>query len=343
LAYTKHTLIVDINAVGYSWQQVTKLTSGGMETQAAYGVLKTMRELRMVYPKFTPLILWDGRAQWRYDMYPDYKSNRTSTPEKIAMKAAYAKQKPFIEQLLSSLGIRQLTAFKHEADDMAGHFVRKLSADPEHRIGLITGDGDWIQLVRKNVFWRDMRDDSRLVTATNFYEYTGCKTPLEFLERKCLTGDTSDVISPVGGFGADGAPLFIAEHGSVREFWRKCDAGEHIPKNKAEQRLWKGRCEHDRDAWADLYPPDDGTPDHEKRRKKHVSNWPGQGRDIFARNFKLMQLLKIDPPRREDLKVDPGAFDKAKFEGLCGELAFMSILKNLDEFTNHFKPQGNPQ
>lgn len=337
MAYEKHTLLIDVNAIGYAAQQATKLNSGGMETQAAFGVIKTARELRQLYPAFTPIVLWDGRAQWRYDLFPDYKSNRNNSPEKIAMKASYATQKPFIEQLLRHLGVRQVTAFTHEADDLAGYFVRKLSADPMHRIGVITGDQDWLQFVRTNVFWRDLRDDRRFVTARNFYEYTGCKTPMEFLERKCLMGDTSDTITGVGGIGEKGAAEFIATFGGVREFWRQCTTGEFKPMTKAHHSLWKGTSPHDKEQWLALYT---GDPADKKALKAHMDAWPGQGRQLFKRNFQLMQLLKVDPPKKEDIKHDPGAFDKEAFAKTCEELAFMSILRNLDEFTNHFKPQG---
>lgn len=336
--YTKFTLLVDGNALGYTWQQATKLSSGGMETQAAYGMLKDLQGLRMTYPQFTPLVLWDGRAEWRFKLCPEYKSGRRSTPEKIAMKEAYAKQKPYIQSLLRHLGIRQITAFKHEADDLAGHFTRKLASDPKHHIGLITGDQDWLQLVRANVFWRDLREDSRQVNAKNFYDYTGCKTPLQFLERKCLMGDTSDSITPAGGFGKDkGAPELIARFGSVREFWRQCDSGEYVPATKAEFRLWKGECELDRDQWKDLYT---GDPTDERLLRLHLNKWPGQGRKLFRRNFQLMQLLKVDPPAPADILIDKGKWDVSAFADVCAELAFASILKNLNEYTDLFKPQG---
>lgn len=335
-----NTLLIDINAIGYSAQQATKLTSGGMETQAAFGIMKTMRELRMTYPQYTPLVLWDGRAQWRYDLYPGYKGNRNSDPKKIAMKEAYAKQKPYIERGLSALGIRQLTCVTAEADDMAGHFVRKLSADPTHKIGVITGDQDWLQFIRPNVWWRDMRDDSRFVTVDNFYKFTGCRTPMEFLEVKCLQGDGSDTITGVGGIGKEGAPLFIAQHGSVLEFWRKCDAGLHKPESAAEHRLWKGECEFDREQWAaqlDLSAVAASDAVKAKMLKQHLAQWPGQGRKLFRRNFQLMQLLQVPPPKREHMLVNPGKFDKDAFAEVCGELAFISILKNLDEYVNLFK------
>lgn len=340
---TQDTLLIDANSIGYASQQATKLTCGGMETQAAFGFIKTMRELRMQFPSYTPMVLWDGRAEWRFKLHPEYKSNRRDTPEKVAMKESYAKQKPFIEQLLRHLGVRQLTAYKMEADDLAGYFVRQLSAKPGSRIGLITGDGDWMQLVRNatqttgSVWWKDPRDDSRYVDHKNFYAKTGCKSPFSYLETKILTGDTSDCISGVGGIGDKGAPEFIAEFGSVREFWRRCESGEFEPRLKAHKRLL-GSCDLDLEGWMTQFEIPTGTDEKtaDKLRKKHADAWPGQGRSIYKRNFQLMQLLKVAPPAKTDIKLDLGKFDKEAFANVCEELAFVSILRNLDEFTAHF-------
>jgi len=300
---TNKVLLIDANSIGYASQSATKLSAGGMETQAAYGFIKTMRELRIQFPKFTPFVLWDGRAEWRFKLFPDYKSNRKDSPEKIAMKESYAKQKPYIESMLRHLGVRQLTCFSAEADDMGGYFAAKLSTAPDAEVGLITGDRDWIQLVRKNVWWKDPRDDARYVDAANFYKKTGCKSPFAFLETKILMGDSSDCISGVGGIGEKGAPEFIAEFGSVRKFWQLCDSGAFEP-----------------------------------RLKKHKNLASPEGRALYKRNFQLMQLLKVEPPARADLKVDTGRFDKEAFANACEELAFVSILRNLDEFTLRFKP-----
>lgn len=335
-----NTLLIDGNSIGYAAQSATKLTSGGMETQAAYGIIKTMREMRATYRSYTPLFLWDGRAQWRFDLYPEYKSNRDSDPEKIRSKEAYAKQKPYIERMLQHLGVRQMMATTHEADDMAGYLVAKLSADPKNSVGLITGDRDWLQLIRKNVFWRDLRDDSRFITADNFYDKTGCKTPFAFLETKILQGDSSDCISGVGGIGEKGAPEFIAEFGSVREFWRRCDAGEYVPTALAHRRLWKGVSPFTKEEWAaQQVLPSVVRTDKEtaKLKKQWADSWVGQGRLIYKRNFQLMQLLRVKPPEKKDVVVIPGKFDKEAFANVCEELAFTSILRNLDEFTSFFK------
>lgn len=296
-------LLIDGNSVGYSSHYATKLHAGEMETQAVFGFVKTMRELRVTYPEHIPLVLWDGHAQWRFDLSPEYKSNRDNDPKKLAIREAYHKQTPYIKDALCALGVRQLRAKTHEADDLAGYFVKNLSEkDGFEEIVLISGDRDWLQLVRPGVTWRDMRDDARIVTTANFLDKTGYKTPLAFLEGKCLTGDSSDCISGVGGIGDKGAPEFLAEFGSVREFWRQCETGEYKPTKKA-----------------------------------HINLYSGPGRQIFGRNLKMMQLLKVPKPDPSAVESRTGKPDPEAFADLCGELAFASITRNLDSFLKPFE------
>jgi len=295
-------LLIDGNSVGYASHHATKLSSGGQETQAVFGFLKTMRELRVTYPDHTPIVLWDGRAEWRFALNPSYKSNRNDDPKKVAVKEAYKSQTPFIRDALEALGIRQMTVATHEADDMAGYLVSTLMQKPDTEIVLISGDGDWIQLVRTGVTWRDMRDDAKIVTIANLFEKTGYKTPLAYLEGKCLQGDSSDVISGVGGIGEKGAPEFLAEFGSVRNFWKVCADGTFVPKKKA-----------------------------------HINLNEGEGRKLFGRNLKLMQLIKVAKPDPAHVEVRKGQLNRERFQQICEELGFASILKQLDVFINRFE------
>ena len=298
---TKH-LIIDGNSIGYACHYGPKLKSGNLETQAIYGFVRTMRVLRQNYPDFTLTCLWDGKASWRYELEPEYKSSRSDDPKKVAIRSAYSEQRPYITRALEALGIRQMTAFTHEADDLAGLLVKKLADKPENEIVLISGDEDWIQLLRPNVSWRDLRNDEKIISMKNLMNKTGYATPFGFLQGKCLMGDSSDCISGVGGIGEKGAPEFIAEFGSVRKFWAACDSGSLVP-----------------------------------TRKPLIKLCSAEGRAIYGRNFRLMQLLQVAPPKKESMDIRPGTFDKGAFEDLCGELAFMSILKNIDNFTKDFQ------
>lgn len=293
--------LIDGNSIGHAAHRATKLNSGGLQTQAVYGFIRTMRDMKVENRDFTPLVLWDGKAQWRYDLHPAYKSNRDNDPKKVEERQHYVAQRPYIARCLEHLGVRQMTAMTHEADDMAGYMVAKLTAQPGSEVLLSTGDQDWIQLVRKGVTWRDHRDDSKVVTLDNIMDKTGYPTPYAFLEGKCLHGDSSDVIPGVGGIGEKGAPVFIAEFGSVRKFWQRCDSGEFVPKKKA-----------------------------------HMNLASPEGRAAFGRNLRMMQLLKVEQPDQKNVVVQPGKFDADKFAEVCEELAFVSILRNLDHFLKPF-------
>lgn len=293
--------LVDGNSVGRAAHSATKLKTGSLETQAIFGMIKASRNWLMQTPDFVPMVLWDGRAQWRYDLYPEYKSKRNDTAQKIAESEAYNAQKPHIMRALSALGIRQFISDDDEADDLAGHFVSLFKhKDPASEIILTTGDVDWAQLVREGVSWEDHRDHSKRINIHNIFEQTGFKTPLALLEGKCLKGDSSDAISGVGGIGEKGAPEFLAEHRSVREFLEGVRSGKIKPRSKALQRLASE-----------------------------------EGRAMFMRNLKLMQLIK--PRKIEHIQTIPAKFDREAFLDICGEFTMMSLIRDADNFLRPFE------
>lgn len=339
------TILVDGNSIGYANHHATTLTVGEQQTQAILGFIKTMRQLRMSYPTASILVLWDGKAEFRYELHPTYKSGRHSTPKQEIEHQHYKSQVPFIQRACELLGITQMVCYNLEADDLAGVFVPRLTAKPDGEVLLITGDCDWQQLVRERVTWRDLRSDDRIVTVHNFFDKTGYKTPYSFLEGKCLHGDSSDSISGVGGIGEGTAPLLLAEHGSVRNFWKKCDEGTYEPRTKAERSLWQGTSPFTKEEWEAQFvyvdQPELSIEDNDKARKralkKHKDAYIGQGRTLFGRNLRLMQLLKPPVLDKSKLVVTKGKFDRDQFADFCGEFAFMSILRSLDNFVQPFK------
>jgi 5'-3' exonuclease len=295
---TQGTLIIDGNSLGHAAHNATKLSVGTMQTQAIFGMVKSSRLLAEKYPGWSQLVLWDGSAQWRKDIYPEYKGNRKAKDEKqAAHKQAYKDQSPFVRKALQLVGVRQMLVTSLEADDMAGILVRRAKGD----IVLVSGDQDWLQLVRNGVTWFDpIRDHT--VGIGNFTEFTGYFSPREFLEGKALMGDTSDNIPGVGGIGEKGAPEFLAQFKSVANFLAQCDDGSFVPKKKAHQNL--------------------ASP---------------AGRAAFDRNMRLMNLIDAPNPERDHMAVTQPAYSEAHFRTLCEKLAFMSILRNFDSFMTPFR------
>lgn len=293
-------LLIDGNSVGYACHYGTVLTHDGMQTQAVFGLVRTLIEARESHPLYTPLVLWDGRANWRFEECPTYKSNRHSEdPKKEAIRQAYKAQTPYIREILKAMGVKQILCKTHEADDLAGFFVARKK--PEDKITLLTSDRDWLQLVRHNVVWKDVKTKNAIGT-WNFFEQTHFKTPEAFLDGKCLKGDSSDAIPGVGGIGEKGAPEFLATYGSVQNFFNGVDAGVIKPTKKVHQRL--------------------ASPD---------------GRKAYQSNYKVMQLLDVAIPKKEDIEMsDSTTKDRQRFINLCGELGFSSFLSNPDAILNQF-------
>ena len=302
-------LLIDGNAIGFASQMATKLTVGGREVQAIFGFIRTLRDVVEQFRGFEPLVLWDHRAQWRFDLYPDYKGNRERDAKMVEMKEKYKAQKPLIGRALYTLGISQLLVRGAEADDMAGLLTAKITGRGG-KVVLCTGDRDWLQLMNENVVWFDPIRGQR-VTAKNFSEFTGYATARQFLEGKALTGDASDNIKGVGGIGEKGAPEFLMQWGSVEEFFRRADAGELPPKlPKAWERFARNEC-----------PPRSDVP----------------MRDAYRRNLKLMDLQSVPKPDPKLVKVTRGRFNPEAFRELCEELAFRSILLKFEQWIQPFQ------
>ncbi len=68
--------------------------------------------------------------------------------------------------------------------------MTKKLAKAGQRVKLITGDKDWLQMVQSGVVWFDPIRD-RECNMPNFFEFTGYRTPEQFLDGKALMGDSA--------------------------------------------------------------------------------------------------------------------------------------------------------
>lgn len=300
---TKGLLLIDGNSLCHAAHHGTTLSVGDMQTQAIFGMVKSVRGLAESHPEYGILVLWDGVGHWRKELLHSYKANRVAKDEKQQLqKDSYQDQSPYVRKALQLLGVRQMFATSLEADDLAGIIVKR-STTP---ITLVSGDQDWLQLVNENVMWFDPIRD-RKVTLESFPSFTGYFNTQEFLQGKALRGDTSDNIPGVGGIGEKGAPEFLAQFKTVEHYFALCDAGTFVPKKVAHKNL------------ASL-----------------------EGRAAFARNMKLMSLLDVPSPPKEDLVIIPTSYNEDAFRAMCERLAFMSILRGFDTFLTPFRALQEP-
>jgi 5'-3' exonuclease len=305
-------IIIDGNAMGWAHHSATKLTYGGIETQAVFGFVKMLREFRYNYPAAPITVLWDGQAKKRFALLPSYKESREQRrqedTEAQADHNSYKQASAIIQVACRLLGVTQLLHPDYEADDLAGLLCARL---PGRKL-LVTGDSDWLQLVSSDVTWYDPRRDGKQINISNFHELTGYASPLEHLHGKTLRGDDSDDIPGIQGFGKIETAKFIAKWATLDAFFAAVDAGTYTPATR------KGKTAK--------------TPHPEQMLASP------EGRAVVARNFALMDLR--DPVIEiESIKVERGNLEPEKVVTLFERLGFVSLLRDFPAFIHPFHSQ----
>jgi 5'-3' exonuclease len=317
----KTILLIDGNSIAHANHNGTVLTVGDFQVQAIFGFLKSLRALMGIMPAETELIvLWDGKAQFRCDIYPDYKLNREALdPKDQAHKDAFKRQTPFIEKALELLGVTQVRSPFKEADDLASHWVKTWAANPEltrrQKIILVSGDKDWLQLVQPGVEWFDPIRD-RWCRTDKFLDFTGYHTPSAFVHGKALQGDNSDNVTGIPGIGEGTARIFMAKWLDVNRFFKAVDDGSYTP---AERKSKTAKS---------LHP-------------EQLLACP-EGRATFQRNLRLMDLSSAPDIARGELIVKRSEPNPEGFRRLCERLNFASILREQATFMSAIKRRPLP-
>lgn len=218
--------IIDGNSIGYmahnSMPFPLTRKSDGMETTAIYGFLNRLTRFIDMHPNIMPIVVWDGFTQWRQDLLPLYKSNRSDTPEKLAKKEAFRAQRPHIIAMLRHLGIFQIKAPEMEADDVAGVLSNHWSAKGG-KVLMLSSDQDWLQLINANTSWEEGRSNKdkdlpyRVVNIDNFKEFTLFNNTREFIAGMAIAGDSSDCIDGVYGFGDKTCAKIMSNYKDVND------------------------------------------------------------------------------------------------------------------------------
>src|ERR1700753_4452683 len=116
-------------------------TRGGLTTNAVYGFTAMLINLLRdeAPPRVAPA--FDGsRATFRSERYPEYKANRSTTPDE------FRGQIDITKEVLAALGITTLAEPGFEADDLIATLTTQAEKEG-YRVLVVTGDRDSLQLV----------------------------------------------------------------------------------------------------------------------------------------------------------------------------------------------------
>ena len=194
-------------------------TQTGLTTNAVYGFTSMLINLlRDEQPTHIGVAFDLSRQTFRKDMYPDYKANRSTTPDE------FRGQVPLIQEVLAALGIPCLSMENYEADDIIATLTTNATA-AGYDVLVCTGDRDALQLVSDQVtvlYPRKGVSDLTRFTPDAVQEKYGL-TPAQYPDYAALRGDPSDNLPGIPGVGEKTAAKWVRDFGSLNDLVDRVD------------------------------------------------------------------------------------------------------------------------
>lgn len=152
-------------------------------------------------------VIFDAaRRNYRNDIYPEYKANRSETPEDLIP------QFPLIREATKAFDIPGIELEGYEADDLIATYAR-LAIEQGKSVTIVGTDKDLMQLVRPGVRMYDPIK-GRYLDESDVVEKFGV-TPDKVVDVQALVGDSTDNIPGVPGIGVKTAAQLISEFGDL--------------------------------------------------------------------------------------------------------------------------------
>ncbi len=165
-------------------------------------------------PTHIAVIFDTARKNFRNDIYPEYKANRSETPEDLIPQFS------FIREAVKAFNLPSVELENYEADDLIATY-KKEALKKDIRVKIISSDKDLMQLVDKQTTLFDSMKNKD-IGIEEVKEKFGV-TPDKVIEVQALAGDTSDNIPGVRSIGVKTAAELINEFGSVENLLKNLD------------------------------------------------------------------------------------------------------------------------
>lgn len=217
-------------------------TATGQPTNAIYGFASMLANtLRDEAPTHFAVAFDVSRKTWRSDEFPEYKANRSKTPDE------FKGQVELIGELLDAMHAPRFAIEGFEADDVIATLATQAEA-AGFEVLIVTGDRDSFQLVSDHTTvlypTKGVSELTRF-TPEKVQEKYGL-TPNQYPDFAALRGDPSDNLPGIPGVGEKTAAKWINQFGSFAELVERAEevkgkAGQnfrdHLESVKLNRRL----------------------------------------------------------------------------------------------------------
>ena len=143
---------------------------------------------------------------FRNDMYPEYKANRSETPEDLKP------QFPLVREAAIAFHTHALEQEGYEADDLIATYARQAGAKGA-RVTIVSSDKDLMQLITDKIHMLDTMKNKD-IAAPQVFEKFGV-APDKVIDIQALAGDSVDNVPGAPGIGVKTAALLINEYGDL--------------------------------------------------------------------------------------------------------------------------------
>lgn len=180
----------------------------GTPVNAVYGFVTMFMRLLQKIPCDYCVVLFDAKRQnFRNEFLPEYKANRTETPELLIP------QFDLIHQAVEVMGLPYVMQEGYEADDLIATYARQAQERGLETV-VVSADKDLMQLIKDGVEYYDGMKD-KFYTPEDVKEKFGVY-PDKVIDVQALSGDKIDNVPGVPGIGPKTAAELVNEYGSLQ-------------------------------------------------------------------------------------------------------------------------------
>ncbi len=185
----------------------------GFPTGAIQGMVNMMRRARTELDADHIACVFDAKGKtFRDEIYPEYKANRSSMPEDLAM------QIEAIHQVVRAMGWPVLVVPGIEADDVIGTLAKQAKA-ADWNVLISTGDKDLAQLVEPGISLINTMTEERLDSAGVLNKFG--VPPERIVDYLSIMGDSVDNVPGVPKAGPKTAVKWLNEFGTLDELMKR--------------------------------------------------------------------------------------------------------------------------
>ena len=204
--------------------------SDGTPTKAVFGfsnmLMKLMDDLLDETETELIAVIFDaGRANFRNDIYPDYKANRDAPPEDLVP------QFELVRDATRAFNVACVEMKGFEADDLIATFAR-MGREQDLKVTIVSGDKDLMQLVGDGIEMLDPMKN-KIIGSEQVVEKFGVP-PEKVIDVQALAGDSTDNVPGVPGIGIKTAAQLLEKYGDLETLLERA---EEIKQPKRRQNL----------------------------------------------------------------------------------------------------------